>query len=246
VGEEQLPGGHVTAVVRIGDTVRRAPPRGADFVHALLGLLAERGWAGAPRSLDMDEQGRQTLSYLAGHVAWAPDQPPDVTCDASLGRAAALIREFHDLTAGTRLAAGQEVVCHNDLSPRNTVYRDAGDGLRPVAFIDWDIAAPGSRLHDMAHACWQYAGLGPGADPDEAARRIRVICDGYGLADTGRASLLETILWWQDRCWRGIEAKAETGDPAMIRLRDSGGARSVRAAYDWVAAHRRELSVHLA
>jgi aminoglycoside phosphotransferase (APT) family kinase protein len=69
---------------------------------------------------------------------------------------AELVRQFHDLTAGTLLADGQEVVCHNDLSPKNTVYRDLGRGLRPVAFLDWDLAAPGRRLHDVAHLCWQY------------------------------------------------------------------------------------------
>lgn len=35
-----------------------------------------------------------------------------------------------------------EVVCHNDLSPKNTVYRDTGGQLLPAAFIDWDIAGP--------------------------------------------------------------------------------------------------------
>lgn len=49
---------------------------------------------------------------------------------------AGLVREFHDLTAGSTLAGDAEVVCHNDLSPKNTVYRDPGTGLRPVAFID--------------------------------------------------------------------------------------------------------------
>jgi hypothetical protein len=44
---------------------------------------------------------------------------------------------------------------------------------------------------------------------------------------------VETILWWQDRCWRGIDAGAEAGNPAMARLRASGAVRSVRAAYDW-------------
>jgi len=34
----------------------------------------------------------------------------------------------------------------------------------PVAFIDWDLAVPGRRIHDVAHVCWQYLGLGPGAD----------------------------------------------------------------------------------
>jgi hypothetical protein len=44
---------------------------------------------------------------------------------------------------------------------------------------------------------------------------------------------------------RGIEAKAADGDLAMIRLRDSGVARSVRDAFDWVSSHHAELATHL-
>ena len=244
MGEQRLPGGFVTPVVRAGNTVRRAPPEDPEFVNALLGWFERHDWGGAPRFLGTDERGREVLSFIDGHVAWEPVQPPSVTSDASLTRLARLVREFHDLTGGTPLAAGAEVVCHNDLSPKNTVYRDSGTGMAPVAFIDWDIAAPGKRIQDIAHVCWQYLDLGPGvADPATAARRMRLICDAYGLPDRGR--LLETILWWQDRCWRGIEAKAADGDLAMIRLRDDGVARSVRDAFDWGSSHRAELATYL-
>ena len=242
--EHPLPGGFVTPVVRAGDTVRREPSPNSAFVHAVLDWLEQHGWAGAPRFLGTDELGREVLSFIEGHAAWEPVQPPAVTSDASLGRVAELVREFHDLTAGTPLAAGREVVCHNDLAPKNTVYRDGGAGLAPAAFIDWDLAAPGERIHDVAHVCWQYLGLGPGVtDPAAAGGRMRLICDAYGLP--GRGRLLETILWWQDRCWRGIEAGADSGDPAMIRLRARGSSRAVRAAFGWVARHRGELAAHL-
>jgi hypothetical protein len=240
VREEQLAGGHVTAVTRFGDTVRRALPPNAGFVHALLAEFERRCWQGAPRYLGIDEQGRQTLSYLEGHVAWAAGQPASVSSAGTLRRVAGLVREFHDLTAGTELAAGQEVVCHNDLSQRNTVYRDEGAGLRPVAFIDWDMAAPGARLHDLAHVSWQFLDLGPGiADVVQAGRAMRLICDGYGLDD--RSELVDTVLWWQERCLRGILSRAAAGEPAMIRLRDSGAAAGVRDAYRWVSAHRMAL-----
>jgi hypothetical protein len=49
-----------------------------------------------------------------------------VNSPESLAGIARLVRQFHDLTAGTPLAGDQEVVCHNDLSPKNTVYRDDG------------------------------------------------------------------------------------------------------------------------
>ena len=242
--ETQLPGGFVNSVARAGDTVRRTQPPDPAFVHALLRLFEQHGWAGAPRYLGTDERGREVLSFLDGHAAWQPAQPPEVSSAESLARVAELVRQFHDLTAGTELAAGCEVVCHNDLSPKNTVYRDSGAGLRPVAFIDWDIAAPGDRIHDLAHVCWQYLDLGPGiADPAAAGSAMRLICDAYGLTDRDR--LVDTIGWWQDRCWRGIMARAAAGDPAMARLRDTGAVTEIRAAHAWVARHHATLTAQL-
>jgi hypothetical protein len=67
--------------------------------------------------------------------------------------------------------------------------------------------------------------------------------DAYGLA--GRGQVVATILWWQDRCWRGIDAGVRAGDPAMARLRAAGAVGSVRAAYDWVLAHQAGLEAAL-
>ncbi|MGW2049846.1 phosphotransferase [Streptomyces sp. NPDC001858] len=233
-----LPGGFVNAVVRVGDTVRR--PASAKYVGDLLRLFEASGWAGAPRYLGMDDEGREILSYLDGHVAWEPRQPAAVSSDESLVTVARLVREFHDLTAGTPPAGDQEVVCHNDLSPKNTVYQLRGGELRPVAFIDWDLAAPGARIHDVAHVCWQYLGLGPSVtDVEKTARRMRLIVDSYELPD--RKRLVSTILWWQARCWQGIETQADAGDLAMARLRDAGAVRQVQSAYQWVSDHRDTL-----
>ena len=185
--EERLPGGFVTTVARAGDTVRRRPPPNAAFVHDLLRFLERRGWAGAPRFLGVDSQGREVLSYLEGHVPWAPGagQAAGVASDESLAEVARLVRQPHDLTAGTPLAG-----------------------------------------------------------PAEAARRVRLLCDGFGLDD--RTRLVGTVLWWRDRCWRGIESGATSGDPAMARLRDQGAAVDVRAAHAWVAAHCAELEAAVA
>lgn len=240
-----MPGGFVNRVVRIGDTVRRDLGGRAEFVHQLLRHFEHHGWTGAPRLLGVDEQGREILTFFDGYVPW---QCPTGRADSteSLVGVAQLVRQFHDLTAGTPLAADQEVVCHNDLSPKNTVYRENGDGLLlPIAFLDWDIAAPGARIHDVAHVCWQYLNLGPDVDDLVAtSHRVRLICDAYGLAD--RSRVVETILWWQDRCWRGIDAGAQAGHAAMAGLRASGAVRSVRAAYDWLLAHQAEIEATLA
>ena len=230
-------------VLRVGDTVRRQPASRSGYVHELLHWLERQGWPGAPRHLGTDEDGLEVLSFLDGTVPWEPPVPADVTAPASLFRTGELVRELHDLTAGSPLAQGREVVCHNDLSPKNTVYRDEGAGLRPVAFIDWDIAAPGDRLHDIGHVCWEYTGVGPDADPVSSGDRMRQVCDGYGLTDRG--GVLEAVLWWQDRCWRGIDTAAAAGDPAMARLRDGGISAAIRDTWQWVRDNRATLAGRL-
>lgn len=232
MSDELLPGGFVGGAVRVGATVRKAPPADAVFVRRLLGFFAECGWAGAPRSLGVDERGREVLSFVEGEVPWGAGAPP--VGDTALAAVARLVREFHELTAGSALAEGREVVCHHDLSPGNTVFR----GGLPVAFIDWDLAGPGLRVQDVAHVCWQFVPLGPGVA--DAARRVRVVADAYGWGDL--SLLVETVVWWQDRCWRSIAAGAAEGVPAMVRLRDAGVVEAVRAAYGWTVRHAARLA----
>ena len=74
----------MNVTVRVGDTVRRRPAARAEFVHQLLDLLEEADWGRAPRFLGIDEQGREVLSFIDGHVAWEPVQPPGVGSDESL------------------------------------------------------------------------------------------------------------------------------------------------------------------
>jgi hypothetical protein len=244
VEETSLEGGAVNEVVRIGATVRRTPAARSHYVRDLLALFERRGWPGAPRFLGTDGQGREIFRYIEGRAAVSPEERIAARTDANLVRVARLVRAFHDLTHGTPSAGDGDVVCHNDLAPKNTVYAVRGDDWRPLAFVDWDLAAPGERVHDVAHLCWQYLDLGPEVtDVPHAARRIRLVCDAYGLDD--RDVLVDTVLWWQDRCRRGIDAAADRGEPAMVALRDAGAVDEVRGAWEWVAEHRRELGAAL-
>jgi hypothetical protein len=60
-----LSGGRLTAgVVRVGGTVRRPTGPHSPFVHELLAHLEAVGFAGAPRLLGVDDQGRAR--------SWAP------------------------------------------------------------------------------------------------------------------------------------------------------------------------------
>ena len=49
----------------IGDAVVRRQGSSALFVHALLRHLADVGWVGSPRVLGVDDEGNETLTFLA-------------------------------------------------------------------------------------------------------------------------------------------------------------------------------------
>jgi hypothetical protein len=244
VREQQLWGGLVTRVTRVGDTVRRGRGPRAEFVQLVLEFFEHAGWDGAPRYLGVDLSGRDILGFIEGVVPFEPAELGRAGSDQCLATAARLMREFHDLTAGTTLAGTAEVVCHNDLSPDNTICLEAGQGLWPVAFLDWDLAAPGARIHDLAHLCWQFPGLGSRVtDVARASRQVRLICDSYRLND--RSDVIDTIVWWQERCLHGIDAGAAAGDRAMKRLQFSGAPASIRDQMQWVNHHRKQLEAAL-
>ena len=68
MSEQPLAGVQSVGVVPVGDTVRRPPGPNAEFVRALLRLLEQRGFGGAPRLLGRDDQGRDVLTYVEGRV----------------------------------------------------------------------------------------------------------------------------------------------------------------------------------
>ncbi len=237
---EELRGGRVNSVRRSGNAVVRTLSPNSGFVHALLDFFAGSGWPGAPRLLGTDGT-EEVVSFVDGEVPWAEPVPDWALTDDALRALARLVRGLHDLTAGSSLAGTAEVVCHHDLSPSNTVYREVGGALTPIAFLDWDLAGPGRRIEDVAHVCWQWLDLGPRVtDIPEARRRIAIICDAYGLENTG--DLLPTVVWWQHKCWRGIESAADQGDPAMRRLVLDGVSGGVRDAEVWTRAHLTALT----
>ncbi|MEU6258485.1 aminoglycoside phosphotransferase family protein [Streptomyces sp. NPDC047043] len=200
--EQPLSGGNVSdGVVRIGDTVRRPAGPWTPAVHALLTHLHEVGFRAAPRPLGIDEQGREVLSFVPGEVIW-PDRFALVEPERQLARVARLIREFHDAVQGFTPPAdahwqvlvpaeGADIIAHQDLAPWNLVV---GDEDR-WAFIDWDTAAPGSRLWDVAYAIRGFVPLS--AHPDwqtpDAAARLRLLADAYGLDEAERRALVPML-----------------------------------------------------
>jgi Ser/Thr protein kinase RdoA (MazF antagonist) len=216
----------------------------ASFVHRLLDFLEERGFPASPRFLGIDQQQREVLSYVHGHVAWAGEQPEDIWSDESLLEAARLLRSLHDVTAASDLAGSAEMV-HGDLAPRNTVYVDRGDGLRPVAFIDWDVARPGQRVEDVVDMLWQYLYPGPGRATPLLGQRMGAMCEAYGLAGD-RRDLIGLRQLRMLAVVDGIVSRAQSGSAGNARLIAMGALTSIRRQADWTAANRVELEAELA
>jgi hypothetical protein len=187
--EVPLTGGHMNTVVRVGDTVRRTAGPWTPTIHALLRHVRAAGFTIAPEPLGIDARGREVLAYLPGAAASYPLRDGVFFSDATLDAIAAMLRAYHDATAGFVVPPGGvwqfpphdpvEVICHNDVAPYNVIV----DGATVVGMIDWDLASPGPRVWDMAYTAYRFAPLTDPANPDapfpgtdEQRRRLAAFC----------------------------------------------------------------------
>jgi hypothetical protein len=210
-------------------------------VQALLAHLRERGFPEAPEPRGVDARGREAVEFLPGDVPEYP-LPEWALSDAALEAMGRLIRRAHDASVGfvgsgwQRLPgapAGGEVICHNDLAPYNTVYRDG----RPVAFIDWEFAAPGPRAWDLAHAAWRFVPLTADASVPEAARRLRALCDAYGSEVD-----VEIVARRMQALHDTIRVFADRGEPRFAAMWGTHHSEQPLRDRAWVLRHRDELS----
>ena len=139
------------------------------------------------------------MSFVEGDVANYP-LPEWLWADAILSDAAHLLRRIHDASAPLiehdlhwdgPASEPVEVICHNDFAPYNLVFRDR----RLVGAIDFDAAAPGSRVWDLAYLVYRLAPIveDAGAHPvDLVLERAHRAVDAYGYL-FGLDELFETL-----------------------------------------------------
>ncbi|MEX5718619.1 phosphotransferase [Geodermatophilus maliterrae] len=235
-------------VVRVGDTVRRPLRPTSPATRALLDHLAGAGFAGAPRFLGVDEQGREVLTYVPGSAV-TPPYPVWALTDEALLSVARLLRDYHRAAASFDPAPHDwppsappaftgELVSHNDVNLDNVVFRDG----RAVALIDFDLASPGSRVWDVACAARLWAPLRPDRHIGDARRgraldRLRLFADGYGLTDADRDRMASAVLANHEWCYDVIGTAVANGHAAFSRYWTSGTMARAQETRQWYLDH---------
>jgi hypothetical protein len=225
-----MAGGNTAPAVRVGDSVHRVAGPWTPLVQRLMRGLREAGVAVVPEPRGLDAEGREVVAYVAGDCPLYP-LPGWVWADDVLVQVGSALRAVHDASAGLGLPRDGwrwdavepvEVVCHGDVAPYNTVWRDG----RLVAFIDWDYAVPAPRGFDLGYAAYRFVSLTPRGHPDgrdsdwtEQRRRLALLCDAYGGADPG-----DVLRWAIVRLDRLVEngsphAALYASDAAWLRAR---------------------------
>jgi len=204
---EILQGGNSNRVIKEANTVVRNMGAWSPFVHALLKYLTAAGFKESPVLIETIGD-KERLTYFDGDVGNYPLKRY-MQSDAILIESAQLLRRFHDLTqnfvfpVGIALQPPQqsmpapEVICHNDFAPYNCIFQSG----HLVGIIDFDTAAPGSRLWDLAYAAYRFVPLtndshaldcGWNPIPDRASR-LKLFCDSYGLETDDRDKLIGMV-----------------------------------------------------
>jgi len=244
--------GRMNRVGRVGDTIRRSRGPWSDTTAALLAHLERRGFSAAPRHLGVDDQGRDVLSVLPGTPVAA------LHGDGQLEEVGHLRRDLHQATAGfippvgclwrtslSTAGTGTQVI-HRDVAPWNLLEVDG----HLTGLVDWDLAGPGRPVEDLAYTAWHFVPLHgelmgdgtTGPAESDRPRRLRVLCDAYGLAAAARVGFMGEVAGMQVRQAASVRVDAQHGDPAAQQLWGNGRFTEATArALDWLRVHRDDL-----
>jgi hypothetical protein len=237
--EEILTGGNVSNVYRVGDTVRRELKPVSPKIHKLLKHLENKDFYYAPRSLGIDEQGREILSFIEGEAGHYPLKGY-MWSDDVLKEIAKMLRLYHKAVSDFPLVdefkpidntpQKVEVLCHNDFAIYNIIFNHQ----KPVGIIDFDVAGPGPKIWDIAYTLYTCLPLSRFYLSETAQKvhydtsrhaslinqRLKLFFEAYG--EEIPQNFLEMVLLRLEGLCKTITRKANEGDLAFQKMIDDG------------------------
>ncbi|KGP91814.1 aminoglycoside phosphotransferase [Pontibacillus chungwhensis BH030062] len=256
--EEELTGGNVTMVYRSGDSVRREIKSGSKRIHDLLLHLEKKNFKAAPEFLGINEEGREVLSYIDG-VAGNYPLKKYMWSNEALKDIAKMLRRYHDSVSDFPITNDWEpidntpnkfeVVCHNDFAIYNIIFNHE----KPVGIIDFDLAAPGPRLWDIAYTLYTCVPLSrlyhneegeavyynPTRDAAYIKQRVKTFFECYGMKGIEEGYLEMVMLRLEGLC-KTMKRKASEGDPAFRRMIDDGHFDHYQKEIEFISRHGKE------
>jgi tRNA A-37 threonylcarbamoyl transferase component Bud32 len=238
--EEILSGGNASGVVvRVGSTVRKPWTEATPSVLAFMTAVREAG-VDVPTVLGQDEKGRQVTEFIPGRLALDSDP----LTHSELGRVGAMVRAIHDASESftpdpdaswiTAIPSpGEELICHNDLAPWNLIIGERW------TFIDWDAAAPSTRLWDLAYAAQAFTLSNTNQAPTEAARNLAAFVDGYAADADLRVDLPAAMHRRAAAMYELLRSSHEAGQEPWGSMYANGHGDHWRAATQYARQHHR-------
>ena len=238
--EERLTGGNVSNVYRSGDTVRRDSKSGGAKIHKLLEHLENKGFSKAPRFLGMDEKGREILTFIEGEAGNYPLKSY-MWSNEVLVEIAKMLRQYHDAVNDFILEdewkpidytpGNVEVICHNDFAIYNMIFNNE----KLVGIIDFDMAAPGPRLWDIAYTLYTCIPLSrlyhsesgeavyyqSDKDANRVKQRVQLFFESYGMEGL-KDGYIDMVLLRLEGLRQTMVRKAHEGDSAFQQMIDRG------------------------
>lgn len=239
-GEEKLTGGNVSSVYRSGNTVRRELKPGSEKVHKLLQHLESKGFDYAPKFIGIDEKGREVLSFIEGEAGNYPLKNY-MWSNGSLKKIAEMLSLYHEAVSDFSTlnewkpmdnTPGEiEVLCHNDFAIYNIIFNRE----TPVGIIDFDVAAPGPRIWDIAYTLYTCIPLSRfhhtesgetvyydhSHDAERIKKRVEMFFDSYGIEGMEKGYLDMVLLRLEGLC-EYMKSKADEGEAAFRKMIDEG------------------------
>lgn len=105
-----------------------------------------------------------------------------------------IVKQFHDIS--NIFTKSNKVICHNDLSPCNTVFKNT----YPIGIIDWDSCAIGERWEDITYILWLWINIGSHKRNEiNIIEQMKTALCIYEADETIKNDFADKLIWRMDK-----------------------------------------------